>query len=350
MEGFPPREEDPLDPELDARYEAAVNWWLGLRDAAEIEAGYRERVFPLALARMVREAASRAPVEFLLLPVGTQAYSPRLVVEGMPAAAVGMLATPGTSHEIAEKLATLLGERGVATDVRLLASHGVSREEVAELAVAVYRTAGEPDPRRTVVDLTSGRKPTTAALATVADTLGAGNCYLEAAFHRPPHGGYATRERLLVSAPLELRAVSPALEAPRALAREGLFGEAARYLGRRARGRYMPPQVRAARHLFALCQHLVEENPRRAAASLRRAVGQLRAPSPFRETLAEAYRVWGVVAREDDLGALGAALAELRRLVAPGVRPRLPAVRPDRRLRPVLRPVLEWLMGRSEAP
>ncbi len=349
MGDFRSMEQDLLDPELDARYDAAVAWWLALEDPREIEPGYRERVFPLALARMAREAASRSTMELLLLPVGTQPYSPRLVVEGIPAAAVGLLATP-ESLPIAMELAGFLQERGVVTDIRELASHGVSREEVAELAVATYRTAGEPDPRRTVVDLTSGRKPTIAALATVADTLGACNCYLEASFHRHPHGGFATHERLLVSGPLELRAVSPALEAPRALALAGLFGEAARHLSRQARNRYLPPQVRAARHLFALCRHLVEEDPRRAAASLRRAVGQVRAPSPLHALLTEAYQVWGVPASEDDSGALGAGLAELRRLVAPAAREHLPAVRADRRLRPCLRPVLEWLLGKREVP
>ncbi len=349
MEGFRLVEWDPSDPDLDTRYDAAVAWWLALEDPREIDPGYRDRVFPLALARMAREAASRSPMDFLLLPVGTQPYSPRLVVEGMPAANVGLLATP-ESLPIAVELAGFLQERGVVTDIRELASHGVSREEVAELAVAAYRTAGEPDPRRTVVDLTSGRKPTIAALATVADTLGACNCYLEASFHRHPHGGYATYERLLVSGPLDLGAVSPALEAPRALARAGLFGEAARHLARQARNRYLPPQVRAARHLFTLCHHLAEEEPRRAAASLRRAVGQLPAPSPLRALLAEAYQKWGVVASEATPGALGAGLAELRRLVTPAAREHLPAVRAEQRLRPFLRPVLEWLLAGRELP
>ncbi len=329
--------------DLDREYTQAVSAWLELDDPRLIASRYEERVFPLALARLEREALSRTAAHLLILPVGTQPYSPRLVAAGAPAAVVGLLATPG-SLDIARSLEEELRASGAEADLRISETDGVSRAEVAELAIRIYRTAGEPGPARTLVDLTSGRKPTVAALASVADAVGAMSCYLEATFHRPPHGGYATNERLVFSPPLRLASAAGALEAPRALARAGLFREAALSIARAGKERYLPPEVRAARHLFTMCSALAGGDPRRAASALRRAVREAGGRSPG-GMLEKAWQHWGRRLAKGDPSALDAGLRELRRALGrPGTRGGAAA------LRAAIRPLFAWLFAAQDRP
>ncbi len=336
---------DPWDPELERRYEEAVKNWLDLEDPASIQAEYDAKVFPLAIARARRETGGQRRADLLILPVGTQPYSPTLVAEFVPAPSVGLLATE-QSLAIAQTLEQTLAQRGVQTDLRLIGSHGVLRGEVAELAIRIYRSAGEPAPERTLVDITSGRKPTVAALASVADALGARICYLEARFHRHPHGGFATFERLVTSRPLELSAVSRTMEAARALAREGLFTAAARHIGRRGRSGYLPPAVRAARHLFMACDALRSLDAARAARAIARARReQSDRLSRLRLHLDVLWEDWGRLLADEDPVALAAGLAEIDRLLPAAARSRHYPAPPSRSLRPVIRPVMGWLLA-----
>jgi len=335
------RRHDPANPDLDAAYEAAVERWLRLDEPERISRIYDEDVFPLALARMERQALSRDRADLLILPVGTQRYSPRLVTTAIPAASVGLVATP-EALEIAKELEESLRGAGAAVDLRVSESGGVSRAEVAELAIRIYRTAGEPDPSRTVVDLTSGRKPTVAALASTADALGATSCYLEATFHRPPHGGYATGERLVFSLPLVTGPAATSLDAARTLGRAGLFRQAAREIGRRGRNRYLPPETRAARHAFLMCDALTSGDARRAALALRRAVREASGGTSATVTK-QAWAEWGRLLFNRDEEALAAGLFELARAVAGAVE--RPARRGPRRLRLPVRALLGWLFA-----
>ncbi len=65
-EGWPGRP-DPWDPELDEHYRCAVGDWLSLHDPGVIASTYDERIFPMALARMERDAASRAKHRLILV-------------------------------------------------------------------------------------------------------------------------------------------------------------------------------------------------------------------------------------------------------------------------------------------
>jgi len=338
------------DPNLDQRYRDAVEQWLQLDSPAEIQSVYDRVVFPLALARMERDAAARPASALLILPVGTQPYSPRLVAAGIPAAAAGLIST-SDSLPIARDLEILLAARGIRTDLRVSETGGVSRPEVAELVTRIYRTAGEPPPEATIVDLTSGRKPTVAAMASVADTLGATSCYLEAKFHRHPHGGYATGERLVLDGPLSLASVIASVQAARALARAGLLREAARHLSALQSSRYLPPRARAAQHLFNASAAVLEGRATAAAAAYRRALRQLPPRSHLTTTLQEAWRNgWSELAR-GDRSALAACHAELLRLLPRGVPPPHDSAdhpfrsRPPLRLRRAVRPVFQWLFG-----
>jgi len=342
---------DSCDPELDARYTKAVDEWLRLEDPADIAAEYDGKVFPLALARMERDAAARPTAALLILSVGTQPYSPQLVATGVPAASAGLIST-SLSLPIARRLEEELQDRGVTTDLRIAESGGISRTEIAELIIRIYRTAGEPPPEQTVIDLTSGRKPTTAAMASAADALGAMNCYLEADFHRHPHGGYATGERLVLDGPLPLGGAVATLEAARALGRAGLLRGAARHIASRGEHQYLPPALRAARHLFNAAASLLEGRPAAAATAYRRALRELPRSSRLATLLEDSWtNGWAGLARGDSL-AYGACLGELRPLLPRNVQraggPSPPGRRVPLRLRRAVSPPLHWLFGIRE--
>ena len=349
MNSTAPSPFDPWDPGLDEKYRAAIDAWLELTDPDRIARTYERTVFPLALARMEREASGSSPFELLILPVGTQPFSPRLVAKGVSAAAVGLLATDA-SLEIARELAGILESEGVPCDIRLSETGGVSREEIAVLATRIYKAAGEPDPSRTIVDLTSGRKPTVAALASVADALGTFNCYLEARFHRPPHGGFATDERLRIDPPLTLGSVVRTLEAARALAAASLFDDAADHIGRLGRTGYLAPDVRASRHLFAACSALVRNDGLAAERAFRRALRELPEQSRGADTLRRSRAAWPAM-KDDEPDALDSARTELRRILTAKGRARLEiSGRGSKTYRELFRPVFGWLMGVSDSP
>jgi len=302
--------EPSIDVNIEERYRKIVDSWLSLSDPAVISEIYEKQVFPLAMENMRQAWASQPPVDLLVLPVGTQKYSPRLVTVAIPARKVGLIAT-SQSAAIASELATVLEGEKIETDLRVSSQDGVSRQEIGDIGIRIYRTAGEPEPSKTLFDLTSGRKPMVAALASVADALGAMNCYLEASFHRPPHGGFATAESLHIGEPLNISAVTRTLEAARALARAGYCKDAAKYIAGRGKNQYLPPPVRAANQLFSAFQKLIEKNPEAAARAFRRAIRELPAGTRLHSQLEDAWAAgWNLLARGDH-HVLDVALREL---------------------------------------
>jgi len=340
---------DPWNPDLDEQYLEAVRCWLEMTDPGRISTTYESTIFPLALARMEREAAGSSPFDLLILPVGTQPFSPRLAATRISADTVGLIAT-NASLEIARDLAKTLENEGTPCDIRLSEFDGVSREEVAVLATRIYKAAGEPDPARTIVDLTSGRKPTVAALASFADALGAFSCYLEAKFHRHPHGGFATQERFRIDQPLALGTIVRTLEAARALAGASFFEDAAIFIGRQGGRGYLAPDVRAARHLFSACAALLENDGPTAERAFLRALRELPPDSRPADALRFSRPAWRAM-KDGDRKTLDAARSELRRTLTRRGTARFEApARGSRIQRRLFRPIFRWLMDIQESP
>lgn len=182
----------------------------GLREAAPQvrQAHYERLVFPFA----VRQAHARAELapraRLLVVPVGTQPYSPLLAVLSCKADRVALLVTEpqdgaGGEAGIGSEGSRATGERVIAT----LESNGVlkpefiqvssigdgtSGEMVAHAVAAALFFAGDPWASEVTIDISGGRKSTTAALGGIASALGFRVSYIEG---RHVVGGYYADER-----------------------------------------------------------------------------------------------------------------------------------------------------------
>jgi hypothetical protein len=216
---------------------------------------YERFVFPIAATRLRAERSLAPAAELLILPVGTQPYSPLLAALSTQTPRVALLVTEPQTHG---DLARSPGSRPTAERVVDALSKGLEPAEcpafeffsigegtagdaVVRAVDAALFWAGDPWPSEVAVDVSGGRKATTSALGGIAALLGLRQFYIEG---RAVVGGFyvdEVRHALSdVSALMRLderRAATALLEA-------GAFNEAAERFGEVATGQCAGPAVR----------------------------------------------------------------------------------------------------------
>jgi hypothetical protein len=165
-----------------------------LRAAAEPErkAVYEAQCFPLAAERLFAARHEAPTAELLIVPVGTQAYSPLLAMLAAPARRVALLVTeaqteggrsPGSRPTAAELIAAVGAgwpDADGAPEIALFSiGDGLDGARVAEAVGAALFWAGDPWPIDVTIDVSGGRKATTAALGALGGGLGFRLSYIE---------------------------------------------------------------------------------------------------------------------------------------------------------------------------
>lgn len=166
---------------------------LAAPDRAARVLAYEEHVFPFAAAAMWATRTDAPSADLLIVPIGTQPYSPLLAILATPATRVALLVTepqrdgdvvrsPGSRPTADRVRDTLAGGLPDRTDVRVEMfgiGDGNDGAAVARAVGAAAAWAGDPWPLDVTVDVSGGRKSTTAALGGIAAALGYRTAYLE---------------------------------------------------------------------------------------------------------------------------------------------------------------------------
>jgi hypothetical protein len=142
---------------------------------------YRNEVFPFAAARMLAARDDQPACALLVVPVGTQPYAPLLAALATPAQRVALLVT-ATSRPCAEDAAAALAQ--LPDDLRpqvecFSIGEANSGIDVCKAVDAALFWAGDPWPTDVTLDVTGGRKATSAALGAIAGLRGFRQVYIE---------------------------------------------------------------------------------------------------------------------------------------------------------------------------
>lgn len=200
---------------------------------------YELLVFPHA-AQAAMQAASEAPhTRLLIVPVGTQPYSPLLAVlhcrpgsvallvtEGQAEGADGRQGTPGsrpTAARVQATLAQIPDLAGVPVEAFSIGT-GTAGDAVVRAVGAALLWAGDPPPVDVTIDISGGLKATTASLGGVAAVLGCRVSYIEG---RPAGNGFFIDERRHALADVGGLVASDQRAAAGRLLRAGAFAAAA---------------------------------------------------------------------------------------------------------------------------
>lgn len=209
----------------------------------EVIARYEQDVFPHAAAQVLQDREEAAKADLLVVPVGTQPYSPLLAVLATPARKVAFLVTtPGatdespatsTSEPYAQRVRASV-ECGFAVEDRpemeiFEIGAGTSGSEVVRAVMAAMLWAGDPWPADVVLDVTGGKKATTAALGGLAAVHGFRQTYIEG---RPLAGEFRQAERRHLLADIGALTMGDERSAATALLEEGALEPAARRFAR----------------------------------------------------------------------------------------------------------------------
>lgn len=163
-------------------------------DLAGRTAIYEHEVFPAYRRAFEEEAVIRDKVAFLLTAVGTQPYSPALAISAASPGWCSLLTTSET-EALAPKVLELAGypvERARTVPI----GDGMDADLVIRIVRAEFlRSGAETD--ATIVDVTSGRKATAAALGTAATALGLRQSYIESDLIQPGNFGVNPKYRLI---------------------------------------------------------------------------------------------------------------------------------------------------------
>ena len=185
-----------LDPDadLEALYLEAVREWEEISDPLEAENHYRVKVFPLACERIRRRTSALPPTRIAFIPVGTQEYSPILAALANPSEKTILLHTKG-SLPFAKSAQRALKNRPGALSL-LDIGDGTDGVRLARAILAEHSAVGLPPGEEVAVDLTGGRKSSTATLGAVATIKGFRQSYIEAQASQV-HKGFFHSERLV---------------------------------------------------------------------------------------------------------------------------------------------------------
>jgi hypothetical protein len=167
------------------------------------EEAYRSLVFPHSAMRMWESRHSRPSADLLIVPVGTQPYSPLLACLGTVASKVAFLVTDGSRPCADDVQASLEGLFETETGDppyfnRFFIEEGTSGEAVCRAVDSSLVWACDPWSSDVSIDISGGRKSTTATLGAIAGIRGFRQTYVqgELLFGGP----YYHREQLLAIA------------------------------------------------------------------------------------------------------------------------------------------------------
>jgi hypothetical protein len=146
----------------------------------------------LAAERLFAARHEAPTAELLIVPVGTQAYSPLLAMLAAPARRVALLVTepqteggrsPGsrpTAAQLIEAVSAGWPDPSAAPELELFSiGDGLDGAQVAKAVGAALLWAGDPWPADVTIDVSGGRKSTTAALGALGGGLGFRLSYIE---------------------------------------------------------------------------------------------------------------------------------------------------------------------------
>jgi hypothetical protein len=142
---------------------------------------YRDEVFPFAAARLLRNRHEQPRARLLVIPVGTQPFAPLLAALATPADHVGLLVTSESAAHAAEVLAALAHLPGADRPAAMTFPIGDTNSGIAvcKAVDAALFWAGDPWPSEVTLDVTGGRKATSAALGAIAGLRGFRQVYIE---------------------------------------------------------------------------------------------------------------------------------------------------------------------------
>ena len=155
----------------------------------EASAFYREKIFPEICGLHEFEARDREPARLLFAAVGTQPFSPALALIANPHQKAILLYTDGTKRLLSDVRELYQGgmttfEKGVVETAYI--GDGTDSVRAMDVIYSKYLVEGEPPPHDVVVDVTSGRKATAAAMGAIAAARDFRQVYLEGDPH-PTH-------------------------------------------------------------------------------------------------------------------------------------------------------------------
>ncbi|MCG3199135.1 MAG: hypothetical protein GHCLOJNM_03644 [bacterium] len=145
---------------------------------------YEHEVFPLLRNIHQQEAKNRPTAKILFVTIGTQPYSPALALTATPHERAILLYSSETEF-LVPKVLVLHGE-SIGNTEKAFIGDGTESVKVMDVIHSYYIVAGEPPPHSVVVDVTSGRKATAAALGAIAAARDFRQVYLEGQAH-PVH-------------------------------------------------------------------------------------------------------------------------------------------------------------------
>lgn len=277
----------PLAPPTTGTLDEAVD---RLRSAPpdERDALYRAEVFPFAAASVRAAAGGGRSAAILFVPVGTQPYAPVLAALGTSAQRVALLTTAG-SRTHADAVRETLQILGIAVrpwDI----GDGLDGTAVLRAVEAALVDAGDPFPVDVVVDVTGGRKPTSAALGSLAAVRGYRQVYV-ASEDVPGVRGVVWHERIVELPDVGALLLPDERAVVTALLEDGAVGAALPRLERVVGGMMCGP---AAEHLLDVARALDEGT----------SPGQALSTAADRLALQRLREVWTTQAGPVDPGAL----------------------------------------------
>ena len=207
-----------------------------LSDPAHRARCYETDIFPHSAARLLANRSMHPACRLLIVPVGTQPYAPLLVSLALTSTHVALLHTEEVTRDdgsiaagsrpyamrVAASLASLAPEHRPAVEL-FSVGDGIAGSSTLRAVEAAQFWAGDPWPSDVVIDLTGGRKATTAALSAVATIKGCRQVYLEGQQVAP---GISTAEVLHTLADLSSLAMADERAAGTALLEAGNYREA----------------------------------------------------------------------------------------------------------------------------
>lgn len=257
----------PLQP-ISASDQQAAYAQLRRLSGDEATAFYETEVFPLAAQTLLARRSEQPVADLLILPVGTQPYSPSLAALAIPARAVALLHTvsirhedgqfdPGSEMEALRVNATLqqLPEATRPVTERFRLGDGIDALDIANAVQAALAWAGDPWPTRITLDLSGGRKATASALGAIATLSGWRQTYLES---QPIVSRFHGHERLHHLGDFGQLFHDDDRIAANALLAAGHFDDALDHLERAAASLLAGP---GAAGLLAFAQHFTADKP-----------------------------------------------------------------------------------------
>lgn len=216
-----------------------------LPSATDPKTHYEQQVFPWAAKRLFQDRANNPGADLLIVPVGTQPYSPLLACLATTAGAIALLHSEKTlsfaarvSDSLRSGLALLGADRPAIEYFNL--GDGTSGADICNAVDAALMWASDPWADQVTIDVTGGKKASTATLGAIAGLRGFRTTYIDG---RPAHPPYFTEERLVHLANVSDLLGHDLRIAATALVRAGAFEAAAQHLNALAEAIIVGPAV-----------------------------------------------------------------------------------------------------------